>query len=1437
MGEFINTFENGMSSDFDPVFQPKGTYPYMKNCSPISQDGRNYAIKDCLGNTLVFTLNVPYSGTYATSGTPPTPLAFISFPDKLVVLMTNLTSGGYGEIGVIRYLPYGEGVQPMSVTGEYNAGYVPLYHHADLNFGTNFAIEGFGLPENDITERIYWTDTNDEPKVFNTANPIFSTYIATGSLVVGTQYMVIEGAVTHNGTPYGPGLGNVFTAVNANYTALTGTAPTPKVIEYYNYELLAWTPDKLTGNMVLDSFGDGFVNCGNKQFFYQLSLEDGSFVTSWSYGSGLIPVLLDTAEVSPGGSNEYYGGGTETVLVNSGRSVKVKISGIDTRYAYITLACAEYDQLIDTPRQVVIVAKTAITSDEMTLEYTGVSLGALTISEITTFPVDIYKCKTIATNKNYLLAGNITERLAVELDLDVSGVTISSFEYPLVFGRNINTNTYGQEETEVNTNATPGTTSIYPWSRWQVVSGGSIQYPAGSGPTYGPGEAFVGLVGSTTYSVTEGAPVIRPCVIINKYNNQSTSARTENVTLLGGNGSNNAYWDYREPTVAQLCKSYWSNEPYRPGLLLWDLKGKPMYVIPLPDFTFPSLNDKGGIIVDDGTTYAFNPSGLQIDDLFISDEILDQISGFSIVRAERTNPRIITQGLVTQATVSGGVYRPAAYNIPAYSNGPLADRLYVYLSPDIMCEADLKGSVGVVGDSMEEGCWVSPYMYGGTNPNRVVFTASSNQNDFVMCRLVEQLASDNDSPRSIEISYWSAITDGESKQVPDGSGTNITFNNDMLMSGSGPTPTSGAALSNYFAVGGQKIVFGSAADFKYYPNSATDFTALTGTAATDSYKILMNYVKPGGGDYGNVEDTVYISTGHFQPINSTVRSETAVTGGCQFDGIEVFGGDCYTIQADYGYGLWDYDHNAGANTYSYLWFFPCESNSNYYFRRARKCAVDGMGFAALASLANQVIWADSNGTVQLEGFQYNKAYSSEGQSFQFPGIPANYVSNNLFKTRIRFAGPKVNGEVIDSFRTFLTLDFQDIDVRGGEINKLGIKGAYIIAWQNKQTTTIPILERQLVSGLSGSATSLGTGGVVDRFDAISTYYGTQHKWSVIEMPDGYAWFDMRRKAFMIFDAGIAEMSLIQGLSGFFNEAFVEAVGQTYSAVANSMEDLINPPDFNETCDRPLIGTGITGVFDPKFKMLYMCFKFKRRTSGTASTNADFTIMYYSPKKMFVGFSDWMFNIAHSHNQMLLSSNNPKNLNKFFGSGMTSTVFDVGDVVNGGSGEYICHTINDGVTYSIPPNPSYFSLINQTNQIWVSNQPESLGQATAPDYQYNKIFGRVVNNIISMIVNPKTQNPFTVYAIEQKGNNINVTDVDIENDFDSAADNSIRATDWNYKTIWDSITSNLPLGSAGRLVDRYLKITLTKKNWTTSPTTLVKSVKIIQWLKSVFGERR
>jgi len=1483
---FTNTFQNGLSSDYNIVYQPDGTYRYMKNCQLISQDGNNYVIKDCIGNTVTFTINEPYNAVYTTMGTLPTPIGFISFPDKLIVLSTNNAGepGGYGEIGMLKYLPYGEGIKGQAISTEINAGYVPLYHHISLNFSQLHRTKGFSFIENELIERIYWTDFYNEPRVFNVSNPIFTTYAASGFLTVGQEYMVLQGAVQHpvgGGNPiYGPGLtaGNIFTASSTGFTDLTSPNRPPMIVEYYPYKLLDFTPSRSMGNIKLLEYGSGNLYCGAKVYYYRLSSTEG-VVTSWSYGSSPISVgtLNSTSALtSPTVSyHDFVGGGTSNVLLNSTLSVLLTVDGIDDDFDYIEVACAEFDQSELAPRQITIIAKEAITGTSMTITHNGsINLGELTIGDITLFPASIIKCKTLATNKNFLLAGNTVEREEFAWD-NARLLTIGQVERPL----NVH---YDAASCSLSGMIPDGTSplsggysaagptaagTITPFSQWKVTSG-TVTY---NGTNYTTGEVFTGVPGvlNSDIATLAAASSFVPVVSINKYTTFSGDARPNSIELKKTNDTiNDCFRDYKSAAVSSLVRGNWSGETYRLGLLVYDLKGNPFYVIWLGDYTMETLlNKTGNLLRRDqiGTTgnymYSVNPSGFVLDGLTFSPEQAAQMSGFSIVRAER-DPRIITQGILTQNVNAGGTpnvskagsWVPISFD----AHGVTADQ-YSFICPDALVGAPLKSSIGVVGDSLEEATWLDPYDYGGGSVVRgsdyptPMAGPSQVYTKFLSCV-------DDSVLRSCTITdYKDVVEDGNIIIGPTGE----TFANQMIVGGAGGvvkgTCVSGGAdynLNAGEATGGARVYIKTDDDFLHYGPSAFPYTSNNIAATALPQKILMNYVKTGTGTpYGgtgesSLANTIYISTGHFQPINSTVLGEVFDGVNYVFNGVEVFGGDCYTCLVDYGYGL--YNSGLGSPEYSYAWTFPCECNANYNLRRGRKTSNVGMFYTGAADSTNIAFLSTLN-DIRLEDFSYNPSYTSEGQSVVYPALPVNFINSTEFQARIRRTNQKIIGENIDSFRQFPLLNLLDISANYGRINDINVKDDKVVVWQDNAVNTVPVQERQVVSGGSGDDTVIGTGGVVDRWDVISSFFGTQHQWSICETEYGFAWFDMRRKAFVILDfgGGLQEISQIYGEKGRFDEAFLEIEGTQ----AADPTILLNSTTFADTSDRPLTGVGIISVYDPKFKMTYMTFKFMGQNNLDVKTK-DFTIGYLhtNTKKCFVGFFDSFPSIVHNHNGYVMMVNNPKNTTQYLlkSGGLANESFVVGETLWGDAlrqREYVCIanvTLDNAAKF--PEGASgatYWQLINQKNQVWVLNQPTSLNETTAPGYNYNSFFGRVVNNQVDIVINPQIQDDETIEVqnISQNGpNNVNYTDVYVSADNQSGSDTTIASTNRNYRFIRDRIVSNIPHSTAsgyeGRINNRYLLISFVKKNWTgVAPTVVSTSVKILRSLTSYFIKKK
>lgn len=1474
MGEHVNTFSKGMTSDVNVIYQPDGTYRFMKNCSLISQDGNNFVIKDCLGNVGLFNINVPYYDL--DPGPPPAPsyqvnpmpIGFISFPNKLIVFSTNAEAvdgngnpiAGYGEIGVIEYTNYGQGIQPTQRFGAANQGYRPLYHHIDLNFSKLCQIEGFAYDENNDTQRVYWTDNLNEPRVINVSDPIYTTYFGVGALVVGEQYMILEGIIEDTsvpGTYYGPGMpnGNIFTATAGPYTDVMSPSPSALIIKYYPIELFAFTPSRSLGTMKFLEYGTGNVLCGSKIYFHRLYDTDGNVATSWSYGSS--PIHVGTTNSVPSVPTNFYfdftGGGNSTTTLNSGNSVFITIDNIDQNFDRIQVACAEFDQLTDVPRQISIVADLQITGTSMNIEHTGnTNLGDLTLSDITLFPASIITCKSMTTNKNYILIGNVQER--TEFEYDTSGITATEIEHKFpVHETNIDLCNWTLEYPSVMVQAelTSNPSSLIEYTQWIVTddSGGAVTYNA---QTYSAGDVFTAVPGVAAVTIP-GSSQIRPCVYKQKYVETGGTVVYDVIQLTKG------YWTYKDPAVAHHVKGYWPGETYRWAIVFFDLKGNPFYARWITDFQFEDQRTSG--ISETNDYYSLKAKGLRFDNIQIDAELASKIKGFSIMRADR-DQNIITQGLLWQTSKSGTTMEPCAFpEIQKSSFGTSNDPYYTLICPDRLVDQTMPDYLA--GKQIKEASWlkvvdfnggVAPLAYGKNTPN--VDVGAPNQYQFEV-RMIEQLADDAVTNEQDILSIRDVVEDESVSNFGSGNLSYInrsevapapttTYVNDDCFAGS-PAGTYGFYdIAGRIATAGARSIVELASGMSYYTRT-TSYGAMTGTPA-GVHKLLVNVTNKKTVFYGGQSDsakanTYYISTGHFQPITPAILAsvETAPGSGIyEFNGIDIWGGDAFVSLIDYGASIANQNLTGGiTNVYSMGLKFPCYTNANYELRRGRTVANNKMHGSSTGVVYNYL------GVARLEGFSYNKGYSSEGVQFAYPALPIDAFFEQRFKTRIRFAGQKIINEYIDSFRTFLINDYKDLSGTFGEINNLKTKDDRTIVWQNKAVATVPILERQIIASSSGQPTTLGTGGVVDRYDLISDFYGNQHQWSVVETEYGFAWFDMRRKAVMMLDAGLQEISAIEGLKGFFSEVFLEVIGNTSPST-----NLLNDPASAITQDRPLIGNGITSAYDPKFKYTYLVFKFKTREDLTGGKfryiNKDFTVAFYHPTKMFICFIDWTPAIAHNHFQTLFSANAPTSKMKYYGANMASTTFEIGDVVPYENAEYICIspvTIASypGTSTQLPTYPSstYWVLINKTNQLFVHNQPGTYPTNPAGDYEYSKFFGRVVDNEVHFIINPKAANPFNVTHMEQKGNNVNVTSIYTYTDSDSASDVDIKPYSKFYKWIWDRITSSLPLNSkGGRLTDSYLKVVLIKRNWTgNTPYSRTGSVKILQYVKSFFQEKR
>jgi hypothetical protein len=1367
--EFTNTFENGMHKDNNVLLQPSGTYRDMNNGMLVSYDGNHYVVEMPKGSKVSFTIPPIYKGVYTTLAPIPTPIGFISFLDKLVVFSTNNdTQTNYGEIGLVEFDHDGIG------------SYTPLYNHADLNFSIEHQIRGFSFEENDAIKRVYWTDYFNSPRVLNTLDvALQKNYIST-EIVSDQEYMVVRGAIEYpvaSGNIYGPGLtaGNIFIGGGTNtFTTINGS---PIVYKYIDLVLLDWVPDRTLPDIDFKEPIVGSLFGGSKSYFVRYKLKSQGITTSWSYGSFPINVYSIGAY---SGYNLVEGSGA-SALQNTTAGVRITVSNINTYFDTIEVASATFDEVSNTLTRAEIFATLPITNSTMNVDHTTEGQGeTLTLDDLTIFPASIFKVKDITTNKNYNVIGNIVEREELT-DFDGKTATVNDLVYNIpadkIFPSAMNAGLNKQPASGIASG------SIIPDGKY-VVSGGTITY---GGNIYGVGAVlglyFTGLTSITTYSVTTGSPKVKACILIKKYKSQSGFNRYKSIEL------NDDYFDYRGFTATQYLRQYWSGETYRIGIMPYDKKGNPMYVRWIDDKLIRTLSSKGGPMQINADYASLKINGLSISGISFSTADMAKIGGFSIVRAAR-DKQVLAQGILFPTVYTSGDairQQPLATlgTSEEYTNiNSNLGNIFNWYSPDEMFE--YSGYTGGANNYIEGECFLydvgAQYNSGGSNTLYTKFYRHIGSN-----------------PQQYKIDRYDVVNPGSSINSYY---AGLTYDNNRVET------NASASFGAAEAVGCRTVLMTIGGIFQS-----------TSAVSMGAYSMRFNMEKPlvnykiikanlyGGTSERALANTIYISTGHYQRIDSSVLADTydAGTDSYIFDEVEVFGGDSFLTIMSLGKSL--YSSPQYSPSFSYGIFYPVESNCNPYLRQGRNIGQYGMH-----NNVQDGVYYDINGNSRVEQFLLNDAYATDGTIIAYPALPDVSLASN-FPYRTRWAGAKTLGESTDSFRTFLQNSFRDLDGNKGPINNVRQRDGKVFYWQDHAVGYLPILERQLVNGDIGEATQLGVGGVIDRFDSFNTYFGNQNTNGLVETEYGFAWFDYRRRAMLAMSVGggIQEVSFVKGLETFFNES-------------TRFDTNANDPI---TTDKPLIGNGICGVYDPMYKMTYISFKWKESDKAYGR----FTIGYYHPRNIFVGFFNLEPSILWNHNNLLIGNKS------ITADGVAAiTQYFVGDKVQKNNIEYTA--ITDFQTDS-PISGQY-----QPDYVYPNGDPSIYWKKTTQSNETNllfsttnfcKFFGYTYNHDIEIIVNPKTGKPFVVDNLIQKSNDTNYDSVVCTTDDDTSTD--LTSNNRFYRYYDRGWHSSIALGTKGRLVDYYLKVKLSITNYSGNPTVSRNLQKIFNFVTSVFREKK
>tara|TARA_R100001591_G_scaffold118407_1_gene141019 strand:+ start:5693 stop:10186 length:4494 start_codon:yes stop_codon:yes gene_type:complete len=164
-----------------------------------------------------------------------------------------------------------------------------------------------------------------------------------------------------------------------------------------------------------------------------------------------------------------------------------------------------------------------------------------------------------------------------------------------------------------------------------------------------------------------------------------------------------------------------------------------------------------------------------------------------------------------------------------------------------------------------------------------------------------------------------------------------------------------------------------------------------------------------------------------------------------------------------------------------------------------------------------------------DNYSYNTAYSQETNLVSSVVKPLYWDDNNIFKNKIAASRTKIPGEPFDAWTQFPANDFIEVNLQQGKITDLVNYKNQLYAIQDQGVAALSVNPRALISG-EGAAADIqivtGSGNAIERFDYITSKYGSQHFNKSLVTPTGIYFLDAQNSEIIKFnEQGVNPLSL------------------------------------------------------------------------------------------------------------------------------------------------------------------------------------------------------------------------------------------------------------------------------------------------------------------------
>ena len=363
-------------------------------------------------------------------------------------------------------------------------------------------------------------------------------------------------------------------------------------------------------------------------------------------------------------------------------------------------------------------------------------------------------------------------------------------------------------------------------------------------------------------------------------------------------------------------------------------------------------------------------------------------------------------------------------------------------------------------------------------------------------------------------------------------------------------------------------------------------------------RILAPGVQFGGNDYFARANNTYIPCNNLIDISDRTNPITT----------KVFGGDTKVTVLDHVTQFFDYAEGAtfGGDTVNVnmiMQFHPVETTIAVDYRRSANSSIafspstqvpNRCQYIGIPGAPNDALWYTSPRMANTEHFEVDDVFNHTDKSvYSYFPAPALGRISGIYDCRIWKSEPKIDGELVESWSIFKPSAYKDVESAYGPINNLVIFQDKMFYFQDRAFGIAQVDEQKLLKAADATISDLvlGSSGILERYDYISTKTGTKHQFSMSVSDYSIIWFDiLGRKLYRYKPDGVVPVSDIKGFNAYL-----------YNKTAGNLQ----------IWDNPYLYRGIHSTYDFRHNEFYTTFLMPQ-------DNIEFTLVYNDLLDGFIG---------------------------------------------------------------------------------------------------------------------------------------------------------------------------------------------------------------------------